>query len=1073
MEYCTAVWAVLSSAAGDTDKWKLLVLALVRRRFHAKAPAAKAAKAAAAQSGEEGDLASGEDSSGDGERILFYLAVRVVCMAAQSGMPLAAPAALALCRLAPLAGGTRDTCALIEHLGADALRTAREAGTITASLGQRVLPALVDAINAFMRNNCGESALPPAPLDALLTAAAQMLDEDLALVQSDADKRGEAAVEEESDQKAKAGKRKASEAPSQAQAGKRKASEAPSQAQAGKRKASEAPSQALMSTISTFLPHNDRGPTGSERRLVQSLAELLIWARTQAAAQTPGWMEALEILLAAEPFANAGATIGVGNDAGTSAGTDVVTNGGAGPAPPAPAPPAGEESEAEACVHKLQTIIRRKRKLLTASSREQGFSLSTLYCLDPSAITLSMLRRGKAGDLTALQRLASKRTDTRLLQLLAKRYLDENKAVPFESITAMQQSWKSALDPKVEAAELDRLERALQRASVNATVAALRRALPTPSAEAAERTVTIAALDGRATNQVAAILVAAAHQATSWMPEEPAEAAEAMEVEAAAIAAAELAGLGATMAVAAAAGEKKGEEAAAAVGASSSGAGPSGLGLPPPPAAGGEGSLPGSGGRDGGGGDSSTPPSAPPPPPPPAASSSSSAHPGDGAARLPPRLLLGEEMVDVSSLAKVVALLDVIFGREEAAVHDGPDEPATTTAVQNLIERHVGPGDTLLLFASADIKLEERVVAKLQDQRSTVHAHIYDDAFARMAREGAKVGDVTITLLWDDYNDLDLHVFTPNGTEIYFGNRDADGGHLDVDMNGMDRSSKEPIENVFFGDADRGIQAMKGKYKVVVENFAYHDRERNSSFAVPFRVVVRKNGEASEYRGETPAGMTRYPVTAVEFEYAGRTAPKREAMLASALSSSNLVAVTASVGTTLDALRGLMSVGAEVAEIERVRALALDEEDQDEPLASSMAVGSEEGEGEGGEEGEDQVGSEVTLGSYLLPVLASRGPELAAGRQPALASRRRFEVTSRDRLFLQLAKLPERFHAEVAGAFGGPTLLELTAAQLAKRLGEASLPASVLREQGYPPHIVEMVKRLMATKGMSSSYSEA
>ena len=419
----------------------------------------------------------------------------------------------------------------------------------------------------------------------------------------------------------------------------------------------------------------------------------------------------------------------------------------------------------------------------------------------------------------------------------------------------------------------------------------------------------------------------------------------------------------------------------------------------------------------------------------------------------------------MSSLAKVVALLDVIFGREAAAVHDGPDEPATTKAVQNLIERHVGPGDTLLLFASADIKLEERVVAKLQDQRSTVHAHIYDDAFARMAREGAKVGDVTITLLWDDYNDLDLHVFTPTGAEIYFGNRHADGGHLDVDMNAGGGTSKEPVENVFFGDADKGIQAMKGKYKVVVQNYGYHDRERNSSFAVPFRVVVRKNGEASEYRGETPAGMTHYPVTAVEFEYAGRTAPKREALLASALTSSNLVAITASVGTTLDALRGLMSVGAEVAEIERVRALALDEEDQDEPLASSMAVGSEEGEGEGSEEAEDQVGSEV--------ILASRGPELAAGRQPALASRRRFEVTSRDRLFLQLAKLPERFHAEVAGAFGGSTLLELTAAQLAKRLDEASMPASALREQGYPPHIVEMVKRLMATKGMSSSYSEA
>ena len=70
--------------------------------------------------------------------------------------------------------------------------------------------------------------------------------------------------------------------------------------------------------------------------------------------------------------------------------------------------------------------------------------------------------------------------------------------------------------------------------------------------------------------------------------------------------------------------------------------------------------------------------------------------------------------------------------------------------------------------------------------------------------------------------------------------------------------------------------------------------------------------------------------------------------------------------------------------------------------------------------------------------------------------------------FLQLAKLPQRFHAEVASAFGGPTLLELTAAQLAARLYENDLPVTALREQGYPTHIVQMVKRLMATKGMSA-----
>ena len=82
LQYCNAVWAVLSLASDDTDKGKLLVLALIRRRFHSKAPAAKETLAAA--------QGVAEESTGDGERILFYLAVRVVCKAAQSGIPFAA-----------------------------------------------------------------------------------------------------------------------------------------------------------------------------------------------------------------------------------------------------------------------------------------------------------------------------------------------------------------------------------------------------------------------------------------------------------------------------------------------------------------------------------------------------------------------------------------------------------------------------------------------------------------------------------------------------------------------------------------------------------------------------------------------------------------------------------------------------------------------------------------------------------------------------------------------------------------------------------------------------------------------
>ena len=59
-----------------------------------------------------------------------------------------------------------------------------------------------------------------------------------------------------------------------------------------------------------------------------------------------------------------------------------------------------------------------------------------------------------------------------------------------------------------------------------------------------------------------------------------------------------------------------------------------------------------------------------------------------------PRLLLGECAVDVSSLTKVMALLDAIFKRNGSADSSFGGEmagglPASTKSVQNLIERHV------------------------------------------------------------------------------------------------------------------------------------------------------------------------------------------------------------------------------------------------------------------------------------------------------------------------------------------------------------------------------------------------
>ena len=118
----------------------------------------------------------------------------------------------------------------------------------------------------------------------------------------------------------------------------------------------------------------------------------------------------------------------------------------------------------------------------------------------------------------------------------------------------------------------------------------------------------------------------------------------------------------------------------------------------------------------------------------------------------------------------------------------------------------------------------------------------------RLAREGGKSGVVQISLAWDDYNDLDMHVFCPSGERIYFNNRKSEcGGELDVDMN-VRPKSKTPIENVVWTE-----QAPDGEYKIGV-HFYRHHRKRRTKKTCQFRLRVVTYGQAKEYSGELTHG---------------------------------------------------------------------------------------------------------------------------------------------------------------------------------------------------------------------------
>ena len=130
-----------------------------------------------------------------------------------------------------------------------------------------------------------------------------------------------------------------------------------------------------------------------------------------------------------------------------------------------------------------------------------------------------------------------------------------------------------------------------------------------------------------------------------------------------------------------------------------------------------------------------------------------------------------------------------------------------------------------------------------------------DDLDQRLEREGGKSGAVQVSLAWDDFNDLDLHLFCPSGERIYFNNKDSDcGGELDVDMN-VKPVSDNAVENVVWQE-----NPPKGTYKVGVHFYKYH-RKRGTKKRTKYRLRVAIFGQVQEYSGMIKYGSAIQMVT--------------------------------------------------------------------------------------------------------------------------------------------------------------------------------------------------------------------
>jgi hypothetical protein len=158
----------------------------------------------------------------------------------------------------------------------------------------------------------------------------------------------------------------------------------------------------------------------------------------------------------------------------------------------------------------------------------------------------------------------------------------------------------------------------------------------------------------------------------------------------------------------------------------------------------------------------------------------------------------------------------------------------------------------------------------IEERRSDIDAEIA----ARLRREGGKSGDVRVSLVWNNRNDCDLHVVAPSGEEVYYGHRKSIcGGELDVDMNVRGESTK-PVENIYWPPGG----APAGRYKVIVQNYAYHEEAKGE---YEFRVEVVAGKKASHYEGKISGTGKESNTTVCEFDFSGLTPQAAEAVYAS------------------------------------------------------------------------------------------------------------------------------------------------------------------------------------------------
>lgn len=194
-----------------------------------------------------------------------------------------------------------------------------------------------------------------------------------------------------------------------------------------------------------------------------------------------------------------------------------------------------------------------------------------------------------------------------------------------------------------------------------------------------------------------------------------------------------------------------------------------------------------------------------------------------------------------------------------AKVANKPSTPKSTSKIETIsMEKFIA--DVVPNVTSIEVLLENKHVSNLVSLIAPVHKNagqlfkwqngfswtyngdVADSIKEKVKKAGGNVtGDLCCRLAWFNYDDLDLHMNEAGGFHLFFGTKFSHftGGKLDVDKNAGDGYTREPVENIFYGD--------RKKMKEGVYTLSVHQYQRRESDNVGFEVEIDYLGTVYSY----------------------------------------------------------------------------------------------------------------------------------------------------------------------------------------------------------------------------------